>query len=194
LKRLFDLFISLIALILLLPIFALIAIAIKSDSSGPVFYRSKRVGENGKLFNLIKFRSMVVNASQLGPGITHQGDARITRAGKFIRKYKLDELPQFINVLRGEMSIVGPRPEDPAYVALYSPEQRQVLSVKPGITSLASIKYHHEEQLLVGDNWESIYYNEVMPEKIKIELDYINHRSFLTDLYIIFETIFAIFR
>jgi len=137
---------------------------------------------------------MVDNASQQGPRITHKGDTRITRIGQFIRKYKIDELPQFINVLKGEMSIVGPRPEDPAYVALYSPEQLEVLSVKPGITSLASIKYHHEEQILVGENWETIYSNKVMPEKIKIDLEYIKQRSLLTDLYIIFETFFAIFK
>jgi lipopolysaccharide/colanic/teichoic acid biosynthesis glycosyltransferase len=194
LKRLFDILFSFFILILLSPIFAIIAIAIKGTSPGSVFYCSKRVGENGRPFNLIKFRSMVDNASQQGPRITHKGDARITRIGQFIRKYKIDELPQFINVLKGEMSIVGPRPEDPAYVALYSPEQLEVLSVKPGITSLASIKYHHEEQILVGENWETIYSNKVMPEKIKIDLEYIKQRSLLTDLYIIFETFFAIFK
>jgi lipopolysaccharide/colanic/teichoic acid biosynthesis glycosyltransferase len=108
---------------------------------------------------------MVVNASQQGPGITRKGDTRITRVGQFIRKYKLDELPQFINVLKGDMSIVGTRPEDPTYVAQYTPEQQRVLSVNPGITSLASIKYHHEEQLLVGENWEILYTNEVCLKK-----------------------------
>lgn len=136
---------------------------------------------------------MVENASQLGPGITRFGDPRITKIGKIIRNYKLDEIPQFINVLKGDMSIVGPRPDDPKYVARYSAEQRCVLSVKPGITSAASVKYHHEEQKLVGDNWQDVYYDEIMPEKINIDLDYIQHQSLLNDLYIIYKTIFAIF-
>ncbi len=137
---------------------------------------------------------MVVNASLQGPGITRMGDTRITKIGRFIRKYKLDELPQFINVLKGDMSIVGPRPEDPKYVARYNPEQRQVLSVKPGITSAASIKFHHEEKILMGDNWEDIYYNEIMPEKISIDLDYLKHRSLMTDVNIIIKTILAVFK
>lgn len=170
------------------------AIAIKLTSPGPVFFCSKRVGKNGIIFNLIKFRSMVVDAARKGPGITRKGDTRITKVGQFIRKYKLDEFPQFINVLKGDMSVVGPRPEDPTYVAHYSSEQRQVLSVKPGITSLASIKYCNEEQILEGENWEFVYFNDVMPEKLRIELDYIKTRSLLTDLNIIIKTIFSIIK
>ena len=143
-KRLFDIFFSLLTLIVMSPILLIIAITIKLTSAGPIFYCSKRVGEKGKLFDLIKFRSMVVDAPQKGPNITRNGDNRITNIGKILRKYKLDELPQFFNVLKGDMSIVGPRPEVPAYVARYSPEQLQVLCVKPGITSPASIKYRDE--------------------------------------------------
>ncbi len=192
-KRHFDIFFSVLTLIVLSPILLIIAITIKLTSAGPIFYCSKRVGEKGKLFDLIKFRSMVVDAPQKGPNITRNGDNRITNIGKILRKYKLDELPQFFNVLKGDMSIVGPRPEDPAYVARYSPEQLRVLCVKPGITSLASIKYRDEEQILTGENWQEKYINEIMPAKLSIDLEYIKHQSLLNDLYIIYKTVFAVF-
>ena len=135
LRRLLDLVASLAGLTLLSPLFVFIALLIALDSPGPVFYRGQRVGRHGRLFRLYKFRSMVISADKQGPGITAAGDARITRVGRFLRRAKLDELPQLINVLLGDMSLVGPRPEDPRYVAFYTPEQRRVLSVRPGITS-----------------------------------------------------------
>jgi lipopolysaccharide/colanic/teichoic acid biosynthesis glycosyltransferase len=189
---LFDLFVSLAGLILLFPSFILIAIAIKLDSPGPVFFRAQRVGRHGHLFSIYKFRSMVPDAAQKGPGITAAGDPRITRVGKVLRRTKLDELPQLINVVRGEMSLVGPRPEDPRYVALYTPEQWRVLSVRPGITSPASIRFRHEEDMLQGEDWEQVYREKVLPAKLQIELEYLERRSVWHDLGIIAQTVLAL--
>ena len=193
-KRLFDLFASLVGLILLSPLFVLIAIAIKLDSPGPVFFRGRRVGRYGSLFGIFKFRSMVVDAAQRGPGITTAGDSRITRVGAVLRRIKLDELPQLINVVRGEMSLVGPRPEDPHYVTFYTPEQRRVLNVRPGLTSPASLRFRHEEEVLAGESWERTYVQEVLPAKLRIELDYLEHRSMWRDLGIIAQTVVALVR
>lgn len=193
-KRTFDFVCAAFGLIVLLPLFGLVALAIKLDSPGPVFFRGERVGLHGKPFRIFKFRTMVVNAAQEGPGITTRDDARITRVGRLLRKYKIDELPQLFNVLRGEMSLVGPRPEDPRYVAYYTPVQRRVLQVRPGITSPATLRYHHEDRLLSGEDWETVYLNELMPRKLAIELDYLDTRTWLTDLKIILQTITAIFR
>lgn len=192
--RLVDLFGSLIGLILLSPLFLLLAVLIRADSAGPVFFQAERVGQGGKLFRLFKFRSMVWGAARLGPGITTADDKRITRVGRLLRKSKMDELPQLFNVLKGEMSLVGPRPEDPRYVALYTPEQRRILQVRPGITSPASIRYRHEEQLLTGPNWEQVYVEQVMPRKLQIELDYAERRTCSSDLNVMLETVLAIFR
>lgn len=145
------------------------------------------------MFKLMKFRSMVVNADAVGPGITTSGDPRITPIGRILRKSKLDELPQLINVLRGEMSIVGPRPEDPRYVALYTDEQKRVLEVRPGITSLASILYRHEEAILTGQDWEKHYVETVMPAKLAADLEYVNNVSLSNDIRIILKTIRALF-
>jgi lipopolysaccharide/colanic/teichoic acid biosynthesis glycosyltransferase len=155
------------------------------DSAGPIFYRAQRVGKDGVLFYLYKFRSMTAGADKQGPGITAAGDSRVTRVGRFLRRTKLDELPQLINVLKGEMSLVGPRPEDPRYVALYTPEQRPVLAARPGITSAASLQYRHEEQLLSGADWETVYRQEVMPAKINIDLAYWQKRTVWSDLRLI---------
>lgn len=193
-KRLFDLAFSTFFLFTLFPLFLFIAILIKLDSPGPVFYRAERVGKEEKLFKIYKFRSMAADAASKGPGITPQGDPRVTRVGYWLRRFKLDELPQLINVCKGEMSLVGPRPEDPRYVALYTPEQRRVLSVRPGITSAASVRYRHEEKLLIGTDWEDIYLQVILPEKLKIDLDYIQRRTFATDLSIIWQTFLALFR
>ncbi len=179
LKRGFDIVASGIGLTVLSPVFIVIAIAIRRDSKGPVFYRARRVGQHGKEFRLYKFRSMVVDADQQGPGITSAGDTRITSVGRFLRRTKLDELPQLINVLRGEMSLVGPRPEDPRYVELYTPGQREILQYRPGITSMASQTYRNEEQLLTGSDWEQQYIDEVMPAKLAIDLDY-SRRVFMS--------------
>lgn len=183
-----------LGLLLLSPLLLAIAVAVRLDSDGPVFYRSIRVGLHGKEFEIFKFRTMIVNADQIGPAITVSEDRRVTPVGRFLRKWKLDELPQLINVVNGTMSLVGPRPESPRYVALYTPEQRRVLLVRPGITSLASLSFRNEEHLLVGPSWEDTYVNVVMPAKLNLDLDYIDRVSVLRDFQIIAQTILAIVR
>lgn len=190
-RRIVDLCIAAIGLILLSPLFVVLAIWIKVDSIGPVFYLARRVGRYGQPFLLYKFRSMVSDADKKGPGITTASDSRVTNVGRFLRRTKLDELPQLINVLSGEMSLVGPRPEDPRYVALYTSAQRRILDHRPGITSAASLTYRREEELLAGDNWELVYRNEVMPAKIQIDLDYFARRSLVSDLSLILRTVLA---
>jgi lipopolysaccharide/colanic/teichoic acid biosynthesis glycosyltransferase len=192
--RLIDVLVSTLGLLLLSPVFLLCALLIKLDSSGPVFYRARRVGQYGNPFYQYKFRSMVVNAEQAGPGITTAHDKRITKIGRFLRHYKLDELPQLINVLKGEMSLVGPRPETPHYVAHYTTTQRQILNTLPGITSPASLTYRHEQSLLVGDDWEKIYLREIMPQKLAIELEYLARRTLWQDLALIVRTLWAVFQ
>lgn len=187
-RRAIDLTASLAGLILLSPLLAAVAGLVKLDSPGPVLYRAQRVGQGGRLFRLYKFRSMVTDAARRGPAITTAGDRRVTRVGRLLRRTKIDELPQLINVLKGEMSLVGPRPEDPRYVALYTPEQRQILAVRPGITSPASLHYRREEQLLQGADWERVYVEQVMPHKIQLELDYVARRSLWSDLGLILQT------
>lgn len=186
-KRACDGLMSLIILFLLSPLFVSIGLLIKLDSAGPVFYRGKRIGKDGKPFWMYKFRTMNVLANT-GPRVTARDDPRVTRIGHILRDTKLNELPQFINVLKGEMSLVGPRPEDPRYVALYTPEQRRVLSVKPGITSVASIIYHDEEAMLSQNTLEDTYVNIIMPDKLRLDMEYIDRRSFLVDLDILFRT------
>lgn len=168
-KRFFDIIVSALALIILTPLLLLISVLVKLTSPGPIFYRAERIGKNGKPFKLYKFRSMASDADKGGPKITASGDARVTPLGRWLRKFKLDELPQFINVLKGEMSTVGPRPEDPHYVNFYSAEQRKVLDVLPGITSAASVRYRHEERILNGEGWERQYSEKVLPAKLAIE-------------------------
>ena len=189
-KRLFDIFFSIIGLVILLPFFIIIALIIVINSRGPVFYRQVRVGMNGSDFKLFKFRSMRVDSDK-GSLLTIGGrDNRITSVGYFIRKYKIDELPQLINVLLGNMSLVGPRPEVRKYVNLYSPEQLKVLSVKPGITDYASIQYSNENELLGNaSDPEHTYISEIMPAKLALNLVYIEQKSVLTDFKIIFNTI-----
>jgi len=193
-KRLFELLFSTLLMLALLPLFVLVALLVKLDSSGPVLYLAQRAGKQGKPFRLVKFRSMVTDASKLGPGITRHQDARITRVGKWLRKFKIDELPQFINVLKGEMAIVGPRPETPEIVAHYTAEQRRILSMQPGITSAASLAYRDEESLLAGEDWEAHYLQHIMPEKIRIDLQYHAQQTFWSDLKLIFQTAFAMFQ
>jgi lipopolysaccharide/colanic/teichoic acid biosynthesis glycosyltransferase len=192
LKQSFDVIASAAGLLVLSPLFIAISLAVKLNDGGPVFYRARRVGRGGRLFRLYKFRTMRVDADKKGPGITASGDTRITRIGRWLRRTKLDELPQLLNVLLGDMSLVGPRPEDPRYVALYTPEQRQVLSVRPGITSAASLAYRNEEQLLTGPNWETVYREEVMPAKLAIDLEYLSQRTLQTDIQLILRTIGAL--
>jgi lipopolysaccharide/colanic/teichoic acid biosynthesis glycosyltransferase len=191
LKRVFDVVASGIGLVVLSPLFLLIAIAVCLDSRGPVFYRARRTGQHGIELRLYKFRSMIADADREGPCVTVACDNRITSIGRFLRRTKLDELPQLINVLRGEMSLVGPRPEDPRYVALYTPEQREILQYRPGITSMASFKYRHEESLLSGPNWEQTYLEKVMPAKIVLDLDYSRRATLLTDIWLILRTVIS---
>jgi lipopolysaccharide/colanic/teichoic acid biosynthesis glycosyltransferase len=184
-----DLIASGMGLLILSPVFLVIGLMVKLTSAGPVFYRAERVGQGGHFFKLHKFRSMYLDADRHGPGITAKNDPRITPLGRFLRRTKLDELPQLIDVLRGEMSLVGPRPEDPRYVALYSPLQRQVLVVRPGITSPASLHYREEETLLSGEDWETTYVREILPHKLAIDLAYLRQRTLWTDLTLILKTI-----
>lgn len=193
--RFFDFVLSLVGLVILAPIFIVLAVWIKIDSVGPVFYKQIRVGQNGKDFGLFKFRSMVVDADKKGLITVGGRDPRITRSGYFIRKYKLDELPQLINVLVGDMSLVGPRPEVRKYVEFYDDEQNKVLSVKPGITDYASIEYMDENEILgKSTDPEKTYIEEIMPEKIKYNMKYIKNRSLIEYFKIIFLTVLKIIR
>ena len=188
-KRTFDLICSLLGLLILSPVFGLIALAIKRDSEGPVFYAGPRIGRGGKPFKMLKFRTMKETPeAHNGPRITAQGDPRITRLGRFLRDSKLNELPQLINVLRGEMSLVGPRPEDPSFVEHYSEEQLEVLSVRPGITSLASVIYSDEEKQLVAQDLSETYLKDILPNKLRLDLLYVRNRTFFLDLDILFRT------
>ena len=191
-KRMFDITISCIGLIILSPLFLVLAFAIRISSPGTVVYRAKRVGRYGKLFWLYKYRTMVIGADKMGPGITGANDQRVTKIGRLLRKYKLDELPQLYNVFIGDMSFLGPRPEDPRYVAHYTSEQRRVFEVRPGITSLASVAYRNEESMLEGDDWEAAYIHNIMPEKLALDLAYIEQQGLLLDIKIIFRTFLAI--
>jgi len=192
-KRLFDIVFSLLGLMLTTPILLILAILIKREDGGPVFYRGVRVGRHGKLFRIFKFRTMVVNAEKIGGSSTADDDPRITKIGKFIRKYKLDELPQLINVLKGEMSFVGPRPEVQHYVNMYTNEEKAILNVKPGITDWASMWNSDEGAILAGStDAEKTYMEKIRPEKIRLQLKYVRKRSFFVDLKIIFQTLFKL--
>ena len=188
-KRLFDIVASGCGLLVLSPVLLIVAIWIKLDSHGPVFYRQVRVGYKNKDFRIFKFRSMRIGSDK-GSLVTIGGrDPRITRSGYFIRKYKLDELPQLINVFVGDMSLVGPRPEVRHYVDYWTPEQRHVLDVRPGITDPASIKFRNENELMgQAENPEDYYINVIMQEKIKLYLEYVENASFMYDLMLIFKT------
>ncbi|MET1054853.1 MAG: sugar transferase [Pedobacter sp.] len=188
-KRLFDILFSLIGIICMLPLWLLVMACLKLDSAGPVFYTQVRVGLNHKCFWLIKFRTMCTGADKKGL-LTVGKDNRITAVGGWLRKYKVDELPQLINILKGEMSFVGPRPEVPHYVDMYNDGQRRVLSVKPGITDWASIRYIRENELLAGaEDPEAFYIQTVMPSKISQNLEYVDHHDLWTDCKIISYTI-----
>ena len=192
-KRLFDIVASGLGLIFLSPFFLVLAVWIKLDSPGPVFYRQVRVGRHNRDFRIFKFRSMRVGADK-GSLVTIGGhDPRITRSGYFIRKFKLDEFPQLINVFRGEMSLVGPRPEVRHYVDYWTPEQMHVLDVRPGITDPASIKYRNENELMEkAEDPEQYYIEVIMQEKIKLYLEYVNHHTFWGDIGLIFQTLWSI--
>ncbi|MFR4982326.1 MAG: sugar transferase [Clostridium neonatale] len=189
-KRIFDIVASGLGIIVLSPILLIIALIIKKESDGPVFFKQIRVGEKGRNFEILKYRTMVVDAEKMGRQITVGNDNRITKIGGFLRKYKLDELPQLINVFKGDMSLVGPRPEVPRYVEMYNEEQRKVLDVKPGITDLASIRYRDENELLgTAEDPDDMYINTIMPDKLALNLEYINKSNVFFDVYIILKTI-----
>ena len=191
-KRLFDIVCSFFGLVFLSWLFVFVALWVGLSSRGGVFYRQRRVGRCNRDFTIYKFRSMRVNSDRQGLLTIGGRDGRITKAGVFIRKDKLDELPQLFNVLRGDMSFVGPRPEVRKYVELYTEEQKKVLTVRPGITSLSSIKYRNENEILSrSDNPEQYYIDVIMQDKLAIELDYLEQRSLLTDIKVIFQTIFG---
>lgn len=192
-KRLFDITASALGLLLLSPLFIVVAIWIKLDSEGPVFYRQLRVGRHNKDFRIYKFRSMRIGADR-GSLVTVGGhDPRVTKSGYIIRKYKIDELPQLINVLLGDMSIVGPRPEVRHYVNYWTPSQMRVLDVRPGITDPASIRYRNENELLAeAQDPEDYYINVIMQDKIRLYLEYVDNVSFCYDIKLIFQTFKAI--
>jgi lipopolysaccharide/colanic/teichoic acid biosynthesis glycosyltransferase len=195
-KRLFDLFVSALGLLALSPLLLVIALWIKFDSVGPVFFRQERVGRGGKIIRIFKFRTMVIDAEEKGLQITVGADARVTRAGKWLRKRKLDELPQLLDVCLGRMSLVGPRPEVPRYVACYPDDVRQmVLSVRPGITDKASIEFKDENEILgrAGDP-DLAYINEVLPIKLGYYVEYVKTQSLLSDILLIIRTVRALVR
>ena len=193
-KRAFDISVSLTGLILLFPLLVLVAGAIKLDSPGPAFFRQRRIGRGFRPFLIFKFRTMARDAAARGKSITVGNDPRITRVGAFLRMSKIDELPQLINVLKGDMAIVGPRPEVPQYVQLYRKDYEEILKIKPGITDLASLKYRNEASLLArAQNPELEYVSRVLPDKIRMAKEYIHRSSFFFDLSLLLRTIFKLF-
>lgn len=195
-KRLLDILASFFGLIIISPFLALIAFLIKLDSKGPVFYRGVRIGRYGKPFKIFKFRSMIEKAEEMGGPSTAADDQRLTKTGKWLKKYQLDEFPQLINVLKGEISLVGPRPEVRPYVDMMANEERSaILSIKPGMTDLASLWNFHENEALKGSpDPEKTYIEKIRPEKIRLQLKYVKNQSFWLDIKIIFKTIFKIFQ
>ncbi len=195
LKRLLDFCASLAGLMVVFPIMVVVGLWIRLDSKGPMFYRGTRVGKGGKKFHMLKLRTMVINANQLGGPSTSDDDPRLTKAGKQIRRYNLDELPQLINVLKGDMSIVGPRPEVPEEVEQYTEEEKALLSVRPGMTDYASIEFNNEGEILRGSKDPHQAYREVIrPEKIRLGLEYVNTRSVYVDFKIILKTLMILLR
>ena len=194
-KRQFDLIFSLVGISLFLPVGALIALIIKIEDGGPIFYVQERVGQGGRHFKMIKFRTMIRDADKIGSAITIGNDSRITRVGRWLRRFKLDEFPQLFNVLKGEMSLVGPRPEVPKYVTLYNDTEREVLNLVPGITDPASIIYRNENEILgkFGDP-EKYYVEKIVPDKIRINLEYAKKANVLSDIFVILQTIGLLFK
>lgn len=191
LKRAFDIIFSFMGIILLFPIFIIVGIIIKIDSKGPIFFSQERIGKNFKAFRILKFRTMVYDNK--GPLLTARGDQRITQVGKYLRRYKIDELPQLLNVFKGDMSLVGPRPEVRKYVELFKPYYKEILTYCPGITDPASLKYSDEEAILSqSQDYEELYIGRILPDKIKLSLEYIKNQNIITDIFIIFKTILRI--
>ena len=191
-KRLFDVFVSVITVMALLPIFIIVSFFIKITSPGKVLYRGVRAGKNEVNFEIYKFRTMVENAENIGGHSTSINDTRLTKIGRFLRKYKIDELPQFVNVIKGDMSLVGPRPQVLYYTNKYKGEEKSILSVRPGITDLASLYFSDMDKVLGGGNVEKKYETEIEPVKNLLRLRYVNEQSFLLDMRILIETAFSI--
>jgi len=193
-KRIFDIVVSLVGLICFLPLLVFVAVAIKLDSSGPIFFRQERIGRGFHPFFIFKFRTMVPDPSGHGRLITVGNDPRITRAGRLLRKTKIDELPQLVNVLKGDMSLVGPRPEVRQYVGLFQQDYEEILKIRPGMTDLASLKYRNEEAILgQSGHLEEEYVKRVLPDKIRLAKDYLQHSSFVFDLRLVLKTLFKLF-
>jgi len=198
-KRLFDIIFSIFILIILTPIFLIVFVLIKLTSKGSIFFTQTRLGKNAKPFKIYKFRTMIAQAEVGSNNLTLSDDQRITKIGKILRKYKLDELPQFVNVLKGEMSIVGPRPDVPEYYNLQNPVHRKVLSIRPGLTCFAGIKYSltkvQEAEILAQSEFpEQVYIKKIFPDKIALNLKYLQEQSFVLDLKIIFQTVYYLFK
>lgn len=193
-KRFFDLIISISGIVMLSPFLIFISLLIKISDRGPVFYRASRVGQFGRIFKMYKFRSMIIDAEKKGPSSASSSDSRITGMGKILRKYKLDELPQLINVVKGEMSIVGPRPEEKRFTDMFNETEKKILSAKPGITDWASLWNSNEGELLQGsDDPDKTYLEQIRPKKIQLQLEYVNDRNFLIDLKIFLLTVKKVF-
>jgi len=193
-KRLLDIAVSGAGLVLTSPILLAAAIAVKVETPGSAFYSGRRVGKDGRAFGILKLRTMRAGADQQGPAVTAGGDPRITSVGRFLRRTKIDELPQLLNVLKGEMSLVGPRPEHPDYVARYTPEQRRVLTVRPGITGPAALAFVDEEEQLRGADPEAAYLADVTPQKLAVDLEYVDSASVGGDLRILGRTLLVVAR
>lgn len=192
-RRLFNLAAATGGLLVLSPLLLLTAFAVMIDSPGPALFRQRRVGRGGRLFDILKFRSMSTAAESLGGQLTVGDDPRITRVGRYLRAWKVDELPQLLNVVKGDMDLVGPRPEVPRYVALYTPAQRRVLAVRPGITDPASVEFRNESELMAGrQDAEDYYVQTIMPRKLALNLAYLERRSLASDLRVIFTTLAAV--
>jgi lipopolysaccharide/colanic/teichoic acid biosynthesis glycosyltransferase len=194
LKRGFDVCFSLLTGFFLFPVALVVSLLIYLDNPGPIFYFSTRMGQGGRKFNVYKFRTMVVGAENMGPPITHRQDPRVTRVGRILRRTKFDEFPQILNVLKGEMSIVGPRPELPKYVALFPEAYEELLTVKPGLTSIAQILHRDEENLLPHEGTEKYYITRILPRKIALDLYYVRHWSLALDLWVFFLGLLSLFR
>ena len=192
-KRTFDIIVSMSIFLILSPLFLFGCILAKIQSSGPIFYKAKRIGLGGRMFELFKFRTMVENADKIGIGLTTHKDSRVTSIGRFLRYTKLDELPNFINVIKGEMSLIGPRPESPDYVKYYTETQKQVLLVKPGITGPSQIANRNEEEKLASQpDPETYYITELMPKKLAIDLQYVESQSFISDIRWLLKTLWVL--
>ena len=194
LKRFFDIFICIISLPFLFPFIIIFAIIIKLSSPGPVFYRGLRTGLHGRTFRIFKFRTMVINAEKLGGGTTALNDFRISKFGKFLRRYKLDELPQIINVIKGDMSIVGPRPELPRYTNRFKGEELLILSVRPGMTDYSSVKYFSLQEIVGSKNADQVFEENILQQKNKLRIKYVKEQNFFQDIKLIFQSFICIFR